>query len=81
MAALLPDSSAQRLGFLRPLTCESLTQEFVRSMKEEWDRLKSEDLSLIQRNHAAHGLNSPGGELSAAAEAGTSSSTSSAAAI
>ena len=41
MAALLPDSSAQRLGFTRPLSAESLTQEFVRAMKEEWDKLKS----------------------------------------
>jgi hypothetical protein len=50
-------------------------------MKEEWDKLKSDDAALIQRNPAARGLNSPGGELSAADEAGTSSSTPSAAAI
>jgi hypothetical protein len=81
MAALLPDSSAQRLGFNRPLSAESLTQDFVLAMKEEWDKLKSDDAALIQRNPAARGLNSLGGELSAAAEAGTSSSTPSAAAI
>ena len=44
-------------------------------------KLKLDDSSIIQLNHAARGLNSPGGELSAAAEAGTSSSTPSAAAI
>ena len=81
MAALLPDSSAQRLGFNRPLSAESLTQEFVHAMKEEWDKLQLDDLSIIQRNPAARGLNSPGGELNAAAEAGTSSSMPSTAAI
>jgi hypothetical protein len=50
-------------------------------MKEEWDKLKSDDLARIQRNRSSRVLNSPGSELSAAAKAGTSSSIPSAAAI
>jgi hypothetical protein len=50
-------------------------------MEEDGDKLPLDVLSIIPRNPAARGLNSPGGELNVAAEAGTSSSTSSAAAI